>query len=52
MFLALAIILAVAWILGFTVFHVASFGIHLLVILAVLSLIAHVVRAGATRRTT
>ncbi|HVZ89479.1 MAG TPA: DUF5670 family protein [Polyangia bacterium] len=51
MLLALAIILAIAWVLGFVVFHVASAGIHLLVLLAVVSLIAHVVRAGARRRT-
>jgi hypothetical protein len=44
MLLILAIILAVAWIFGFTVFHVASAAIHILIILAVVSLIAHLVR--------
>jgi hypothetical protein len=44
--LALAIILGLAWVLGFAVFHVASFAIHLLVILAVISLAAHVLRRG------
>lgn len=51
MFLALAIILAVAWICGFTVFHVASAAIHVLIALAVISLILHIVRAGAARTT-
>ena len=51
MFLILAIVLAVAWIFGFTVFHVASAAIHLLVILALLSLVFHVVRGGRTRTT-
>jgi hypothetical protein len=44
MFIALAIILAVAWLLGFGVFHVASAAIHILVILAVVALIVHFVQ--------
>ncbi|MDB4979796.1 MAG: hypothetical protein JWM82_548 [Myxococcales bacterium] len=44
MFVFLAVILAVAWILGFTVMHVSSAAIHLLILLAVVSLVAHVVR--------
>jgi hypothetical protein len=51
MFLFLAIVLAVAWIFGFTVFHVASAAIHLLVILALVSLVLHIVRGGMTRTT-
>lgn len=51
MFLALAIVLAVAWLCGFTLFHVASAGIHVLIALAVISLIVHLVR-GRTARTT
>jgi len=51
MFLILAIALAVAWIFGFTVFHVASAAIHLLVILALVSLVLHIVRGGMTRAT-
>ena len=47
MLLIFAIILAVAWIFGFTVFHVASGAIHILIILAVVSLIAHLVRGRA-----
>lgn len=43
MFLGLAIILAVAWLLGFILFHAAGFAIHLLLILAFVSVIAHLV---------
>ena len=46
MLLALAIILAIAWILGFGIFHVASAAIHVLIALAVVSLILHLVRGG------
>jgi hypothetical protein len=44
MFILLAILLAIAWLGGFTVMHVSSTLIHLLLILAVVSLIAHVAR--------
>ncbi len=44
MFLILAVILVLAWIGGFVVFHVSSFLIHLLLIFAVISLILHFVR--------
>jgi hypothetical protein len=44
MLVALAIILALAWILGFTVFHVSSFAIHLLIVAAVVSVVAHLFR--------
>ena len=44
MFILLAIILGIAWLLGFTVFHVASFGIHLLIVLAIISVVLHLVR--------
>lgn len=46
MLLLLAILLGVAWILGFAVFHVASTAIHILLILAVVGVIAHFVRGG------
>jgi hypothetical protein len=49
MLLALAVILAVAWLLGFSVFNVASAAIHLLVVLAVLALIIHFLQ-GRTGR--
>lgn len=44
MFLLIFAILLVLWILGFTVFHIASALIHLLLIVAVISLIVHFVR--------
>ncbi len=49
MLLALAILLAVLWVLGFAAFHVTSYAIHLLIILAVAVAIAHFVTGG--RRT-
>jgi hypothetical protein len=39
----LAIILVIAWVSGLTVFHVAGGLIHLLLVLAVISLIMHFV---------
>ena len=48
MFLALALILGLAWILGFGVFHVASAAIHVLVVLAIVSLVLHLVRGRRT----
>ena len=45
MLLLLAVILALAWIAGFGVFHVASAAIHVLVILAIISVAAHFIRA-------
>ncbi len=47
-FTILFIVLLAAWILGWGVFHVASGLIHLLIILAVISLILHFVR-GTSR---
>lgn len=44
MLLLLAVILALAWIAGFGVFHVASAAIHLLVILAIVAVVAHFIR--------
>ena len=44
MFLILFFILLVLWLLGFLAFHVAGGLIHILVILAVISLIIHLVR--------
>ena len=48
MLLWLAVILAIAWIAGFGVFHVASFGIHVLIVLAVISLFVHLIRGRRT----
>ena len=44
MFIALAVILALAWILGFGVFHVASAAVHVLVVLAIVAVVVHFVR--------
>jgi Family of unknown function (DUF5670) len=44
MFLLLAIILALAWITGFGLFHVASAAIHVLIVLAIISILLHVIR--------
>lgn len=44
MFLLLAIVLGIAWLMGFTVFHVASVGIHLLIVAAIISVVLHLVR--------
>jgi hypothetical protein len=48
MLLILAIILLVAWLCGFLVFHVTSAMIHLLVIIAVILFILHFVRGRRT----
>jgi hypothetical protein len=47
MLLILFIILLLAWIFGFGVFHVAGGLIHLLLIVAVIALIVHLVRGTA-----
>lgn len=44
MFLLIFFILLILWLLGFTLFHVASGLIHLLLIVAVIALIVHFVR--------
>jgi len=48
MLLILAVIVGVAWLLGFAVFHVAGGAIHLLLLLAVVGIIVHFVRASRT----
>jgi hypothetical protein len=48
MLIALAVLLAVAWVLGFTVMKVSSFAIHLLILFAVASLVAHFFRRGSS----
>jgi hypothetical protein len=44
MLLALAVIVAIAWLLGFSVFHVASGAIHILLVVAVIAAIVHFVQ--------
>jgi hypothetical protein len=43
MFAMLAIILVIAWILGFGVFHVAGGLIHLLLLVAIVAFVWHLV---------
>ena len=47
-FTILFVVLLIAWVLGWGVFHVAGGLIHILLIVAVISLILHFVR-GTTR---
>jgi hypothetical protein len=44
MFLGLFVILLVLWLLGFFAFHAAGGLIHLLLIIAVISLVVHLFR--------
>jgi len=48
MFVALAVILVLAWVLGFSVFHVAGGLIHLLLLLAVISILWHFIGGRRT----
>jgi hypothetical protein len=48
LFIVLFAILLVFWLGGFLVFHVASALIHLLLVLALISLVLHFVRRSAT----
>ena len=44
MFLGLGLVLLLLWLGGFFVFHVSAFFIHILLILAVVSVICHFLR--------
>lgn len=46
----IAAVLVVAWIVGFVVFHVANFGIHVLLIVGLIMLIAHFLRGPSASR--
>ena len=48
MFLIIALVLILAWIGGFVVFHTAGFLIHLLLIFAVVSIIFHFLRGRSS----
>jgi hypothetical protein len=48
MFLALALILVLAWVCGFVVFHTAGFLIHILLVFAVISIIFHFLRGRSS----
>ena len=47
MWLIIGIVLVVLWLGGFLVFHTAGFLIHLLLILAVISIVFHFLRGGS-----
>ncbi len=49
-FMVLFILLLLAWIFSWAIFHIAGGLLHILLVLAVISLIVHFVRGG--RRTT
>jgi hypothetical protein len=46
LFVILFVVLLLAWIFGFAVFHVAGAALHLLLVLAVVSLVVYLVRHG------
>lgn len=46
MLLTIAIILFIAWALGFFAFHVASGLIHIVIVVAIIVLVLHFVRGG------
>jgi len=48
MFLIIGIVLLLAWVGGFVVFHTAGFLIHILLIFAVISIIFHFLRGSST----
>jgi hypothetical protein len=52
MLLLIAAIIGICWLLGVTVFHVASSAIHLLLILAVVAVVLHFVRNVGRRTVT
>jgi hypothetical protein len=52
MLLLLAVLFGLAWILGFGVYHVASFAIHLLLVVAIASVVLHFVQGSGGRSTT
>jgi hypothetical protein len=47
MWLIIGIVLVVLWLGGFVVFHTAGFLIHILLILAVISIVFHFIRGGS-----
>ena len=48
MFLGLGIVLLLLWLGGFFVFHVTAFFIHILLVLAVISIVFHFMRGTAS----
>lgn len=50
MWMILAFVLALVWIVCFVGFHVASAGIHLLLLLAVVAAVVHAMDGATNRR--
>ena len=48
MFLGLGIVLLLLWLGGFFVFHVTAFFIHILLVLALISIVFHFMRGAAS----
>jgi hypothetical protein len=48
MLLILAVLVGIAWLLGFVVFHVAGAAIHVLLAVAIVAAIVHFARGGAS----
>ena len=48
MWIAIAGLLVLAWLVSFLVLHISSFLIHILLIVAVISLVMHFVRGRKT----
>jgi hypothetical protein len=48
MFLGLGVLFLILWLAGFVVFHVSAFAIHILLVLAVISVIFHFMRGSAS----
>jgi len=48
MFLAIGILLVLAWLTGFVFLHVTSFAIHVLLLFALVSIVVHFVRGRST----
>ena len=44
MLLVIAALIGIAWLLGFTVFHVASGAIHVLIVIAIVVAIVHFIQ--------
>jgi len=47
MLLLLAILVLIAWLLGFIAFHIVSGAFHILLGLAILLFVVHMIRAGS-----
>jgi hypothetical protein len=48
MWVFIAIALVVLWVLGFLVFHIAGFLIHILLLVAIIAVVLHFVRGRGT----